>query len=89
MRKLISVAMVSAFCPAIALCAVPTVSEVTKASADAINADPAMQRLYKDLQSQEAQDWRFKNHMEIVRIISPSRQELRRQAEITKRMSKD
>lgn len=89
MRKLISVAVVSAFCPAIALCAVPTVSEVTKASADAINADPAMQRLYKDLQSQEAQDWRFKNHMEIVRIISPSRQELRRQAEITKRMSKD
>ena len=70
----------------ILMAAVPTVTEVTRESADAINADPAMQSLFKDLLTQQAQDWRFTNHMELVRIISPSRQEMRRQAEITRRL---
>ena len=89
-RKLISVAALATLLPAVtALAAVPTVTDTTRSTADAIHADPAMQHLFKDLMTQEAQDWRFANHMEIVRIISPSRQELRRQAEITRRMTEE
>lgn len=65
----------------------PAVSPGIAEAAAAIDRDPAMQALKADLVSQAAQDWRFDNHMELVRIASPSRSEMRRQKEIARRLS--
>ena len=66
--------------------AVPTVSNTVKDSAARLNADPAMQAFLKDAMSPEAQKWRFNTLLELARIASPSRYEMRRQAEITRRL---
>lgn len=79
---------------AVALCtgafaasaAVPVVSDTVKQNAALINADPAMQALLKEATSPEAQKWRFNTLFELARIASPSRYEMRRQAEITRRL---
>lgn len=79
---------------AVALCtaafaasaAVPVVSDTVKQNAALINADPAMQALLKEATSLEAQKWRFNTLLELARIASPSRYEMRRQAEITRRL---
>lgn len=79
---------------AVALCtaafaasaAVPVVSDAVKQNAALINADPAMQALLKEATSPEAQKWRFNTLLELARIASPSRYEMRRQAEITRRL---
>lgn len=79
---------------AVALCtaafaasaAVPVVSDTVKQNAALINADPAMQALLKEAASPEAQKWRFNTLLELARIASPSRYEMRRQAEITRRL---
>lgn len=79
---------------AVALCtaafaasaAVPVVSDTVKQNAALINADPAMQALLKEATSPEAQKWRFNTLLELARIASPSRYEMRRQAEITRRL---
>ena len=79
---------------AVALCtaafaasaAVPVVSDTVKQNAALINADPAMQALLKEVTSPEAQKWRFNTLLELARIASPSRYEMRRQAEITRRL---
>lgn len=67
----------------------PDVPPSVRAAAEAINADPAMQALLADLVSPEAQKARFNRLVEIARIASPSRFEMRRQAEITKRLTED
>jgi len=87
MRTPISLAI--ALLPAMAFAFVPTVDQKTVDAAAAIHADPAMKALLADLETPEAKDARFAAHMEIVRIISPSRYELRRQAEITRRLTTD
>ena len=82
---------------AVALCtaafaasaAVPVVSDTVKQNAALINADPAMQALLKEATSPEAQKWRFNTLLELARIASPSRYEMRRQAEITRRLVED
>lgn len=79
---------------AVALCtaafaasaAVPVVSDTVKQNAALINDDPAMQALLKEATSPEAQKWRFNTLLELARIASPSRYEMRRQAEITRRL---
>ena len=79
---------------AVALCtaafaasaAVPVVSDTVKQNVALINADPAMQALLKEATSPEAQKWRFNTLLELARIASPSRYEMRRQAEITRRL---
>lgn len=79
---------------AVALCtaafaasaAVPVVSDTVKQNTALINADPAMQALLKEAASPEAQKWRFNTLLELARIASPSRYEMRRQAEITRRL---
>ncbi|WP_290116249.1 hypothetical protein [Turicimonas muris] len=83
--KFLAVLVSSAVCSSLALAAVPNVSEATKASAEAINSDPVMQKIKKELETPEAQKWRFNTHMEVVRIASPSRSELRRQEELMRR----
>ena len=75
--------------PALAWSAVPEVSPQTEAAAAAIHADPVMQKMLAELTSPEAQEWRFVNQMEITRIASPSRSEMRRQAEITRRLTEE
>lgn len=66
--------------------AVPVVSDAVKQNAALINADPVMQALLKEATSPEAQKWRFNTLLELARIASPSRYEMRRQAEITRRL---
>lgn len=71
MKTSLTAAVTLALLPAAAAMAfVPTVDGKMEAAAETIHADPVMQALYKDLQSKEAQDARFANHMEIVRIAS-------------------
>lgn len=66
--------------------AVPVVSDTIKQNAELLNADPAMQAFLKEATSPEAQKWRFNTLLELARIASPSRYEMRRQAEITRRL---
>lgn len=69
-----------------ALAAVPQVSPEMKANAETMWQDAVFQKMYDELKSEEGQKWRFNTLMELVRIASPSRLELRRQQEITKRL---
>ncbi len=64
----------------------PTVPESVKAAATTIAADAPMKAMLEELTSPEAQEWRFDTLLELARIASPSRSEMRRQAEITKRL---
>ncbi|MCD8339862.1 MAG: peptidase M20 [Burkholderiales bacterium] len=86
--KLICVACVLASAPCLAADA-PQPSQEVMNAAQAIYNDPAVQSILKEATSLEGQKWRFNNHMELVRIISPSRSEMRRQQEIAKRLSED
>ncbi len=81
--------LASCLLPITLYAAVPIVSDEAKQSANMINADPVMQRMLQELTSSQGQVWRFDNHMELVRIASPSRSELRRQAEITRRLAEE
>lgn len=72
--------------PALACAFVPTVDDRTELALEIIHKDPVMKEVLRDLQTQDAKDARFANHMELVRIISPSRQEIRRKDEITRRL---
>ena len=69
--------------------AVPVVSPEVKAAAEAFMADPRVDAMYKEMASEAGQKERFNTLMELVRIASPSRFEMRRQAEITKRLVND
>ena len=62
------------------------VTDTIAKNAELMNADPAMQALLKEATSKEAQKWRFNTLLELARIASPSRFEMRRQAEITRRL---
>lgn len=64
----------------------PEVSPNLQQAAQTIHADPVMQKMLEELMSEAAQKWRFVNQMEVTRIASPSRFELRRQAELTRRL---
>ncbi len=68
---------------------VPNVPPALTRAAQAIYADPAFEAALKEATSPEGQKWRFNTLMELVRIASPSRSELRRQAEITRRLVED
>lgn len=65
---------------------VPNVPESVKTAATTIANDAPMKAMLAELVSPEAQQWRFDTLLELVRIASPSRSEMRRQAEITKRL---
>lgn len=69
--------------------AVPTVSQEAKDSAAAISKDAPMQKMLAELMSPEGQKWRFNTQMEIVRIASPSRSEMRRQSELMRRFTQE
>lgn len=68
---------------------VPNVPAAVKTAAQTIAADAPMQAMLKEMTSPEAQEWRFQTLLELTRIASPSRFEMRRQAEITKRLIED
>lgn len=67
----------------------PVVSRTTRQQAEAINAEPVMQKILQEATSPEAQLWRFKTLVELARIASPSRYEMRRQEEITRRLTEE
>ena len=81
--KFVPSLLAASICSAVfaASAAVPVVTDTI-----AKNADPAMQALLKEATSEEAQKWRFNTLLELARIASPSRFEMRRQAEITRRL---
>ena len=72
-----------------AIAAAPTVSTEAKKAADMINADAPMQKMLAELTSPQGQKWRFNIQMEIVRIASPSRSEMRRQQELMRRFTEE
>ena len=80
--------LAASICSAVfaASAAVPVVTDTIAKNAELMNADPAMQALLKEATSEEAQKWRFNTLLELARIASPSRFEMRRQAEITRRL---
>lgn len=69
--------------------AVPVVSPQAEITAEAINQDSLMQKILAEAVSPQGQKWRFNTQMEIVRIASPSRSEMRRQKEIMRRFTQE
>ena len=88
MNKFVPTALAAALCSAVfaASAAVPVITDGVSRGAALIHADPAMQALLAEATSEEAQKWRFNTLLELARIASPSRFEMRRQAEITRRL---
>ena len=86
--KFVPSLLAASICSAVfaASAAVPVVTDTIAKNAELMNADPAMQALLKEATSEEAQKWRFNTLLELARIASPSRFEMRRQAEITRRL---
>ena len=86
--KFVPSLLAASICSAVfaAPAAVPVVTDTIAKNAELMNADPAMQALLKEATSEEAQKWRFNTLLELARIASPSRFEMRRQAEITRRL---
>ena len=88
MNTFVPTALAAALCSAVfaASAAVPVITDGVSRGAALIHADPAMQALLAEATSEEAQKWRFNTLLELARIASPSRFEMRRQAEITRRL---
>ena len=88
MNTFVPTALAAALCSAVfaASAAVPVITDGVSRGATLIHADPAMQALLAEATSEEAQKWRFNTLLELARIASPSRFEMRRQAEITRRL---
>ena len=88
MNTFVPTALAAALCSAVfaASAAVPVITDGVSRGAALIHADPAMQALLAETTSEEAQKWRFNTLLELARIASPSRFEMRRQAEITRRL---
>ena len=86
--KFVPSLLAASICSAVfaASAAVPVVTDTIAKNAELMNADPAMQALLKEATSEEAQKWRFNTLLELARIASLSRFEMRRQAEITRRL---
>ena len=86
--KFVPSLLAASICSAVfaASAAVPVVTDTIAKNAELMNADPAMQALLKEATSEEAQKWRFNTLLELARIASPSRFEMHRQAEITRRL---
>ena len=86
--KFVPSLLAASICSAVfaASAAVPVVTDTIAKNAELMNADPAMQALLKEATSEEAQKWRFNTLLELARIAPPSRFEMRRQAEITRRL---
>lgn len=86
--KDVSLALMTVFAAtsSVAYAEVPNVPASVKTAAAAIAGDAPMKAMLAELVSPEAQQWRFDTLLELARIASPSRSEMRRQAEITKRL---
>ena len=70
----------------VAWAVVPQVSPDVQKATETIYKDQVMQKMLTELTSDENAQFRFNTHMEIARIASPSRYEMRRAEEITRRM---
>ena len=86
--KFVPSLLAASICSAVfaASAAVPVITDGVSKGAALIHADPAIQALLAEATSEEAQKWRFNTLLELARIASPSRFEMRRQAEITRRL---
>ena len=86
--KEVSLALITVFAASATAASgeVPNVPEAVKTAAASIAGDGPMKAMLAELVSPEAQQWRFDTLMELARIASPSRSEMRRQAEISKRL---
>ena len=66
----------------VAYAVVPQVSSDVKNATETIYKDPVMQKMLTELTSDENAQFRFNTHMEVARIASPSRSEMRRAEEL-------
>ncbi len=82
-------ALGAAIFPLVVTAAQPNISPEAVRSADTIVKDPVIQKILAEAVSDAGQKWRFNTQMELTRIASPSRFEMRRQAEITKRLAEE
>ncbi len=89
MRMTLPAALVAAIFPLVVTAAQPNISPEAVRSADTIVKDPVIQKILAEAVSDAGQKWRFNTQMELTRIASPSRFEMRRQAEITKRLAEE
>lgn len=89
MRMTLPTALVAAIFPLVVTAAQPDISPEAVRSADTIVKDPVIQKILAEAVSDAGQKWRFNTQMELTRIASPSRFEMRRQAEITKRLAEE
>lgn len=89
MRLTLPAALVAAIFPLVVTAAQPNISPEAVRSADTIVKDPVIQKILAEAVSDAGQKWRFNTQMELTRIASPSRSEMRRQAEITKRLAQE
>lgn len=89
MRMTLPAALVAAIFPLVVTAAQPNISPEAVRSADTIVQDPVIQKILAEAVSDAGQKWRFNTQMELTRIASPSRFEMRRQAEITKRLAEE
>ena len=89
MRMTLPAALVAALFPLVVTAAQPNISPEAVRSADTIVKDPVIQKILAEAVSDAGQKWRFNTQMELTRIASPSRFEMRRQAEITKRLAEE
>ena len=87
MRMTLPAALVAAIFPLVVTAAQPNILPEAVRSADSIVKDPIIQKILAEAVSEAGQKWRFNTQMELTRIASPSRSEMRRQAEITKRLA--
>ncbi|MCI5897167.1 MAG: peptidase M20 [Candidatus Aphodousia sp.] len=70
----------------VAYAAIPQVTPDVKKATETIYKDPVMQKMLTELMSEENAQFRFNTHMEVARIASPSRFEMRRAEELTRRL---
>lgn len=84
--KKLSIGLGLALAAITASAAVPNVTKEIQDNAVAIYNDATVQKILAELSTEEAQKWRFNTLLELARIASPSNYEMRRQAEITRRL---
>lgn len=89
MRVKIIALAVSTLMASTAYAVLPIIDQQTEINAKAIHSDPVMKKILQEATSEEGQLWRFKNLVELARIASPSRSEMRRQKEITRRLTEE
>ncbi len=85
-KKTCVIAVSLALTAGAAFAVVPEISQQVENNITKIQSDAPMKAMLQELESEENAKFRFNTHMELARIASPSRFEMRRAEEISRRM---